>query len=308
MGLFSHFRNKDNKNHVPMASPSSPSANMTLATSIERCIYANAKFIGAVAMYVHTRSQEGSHPNFIMFLNQILEILPENLHRLLTTDAGREATFLRPEEYRDFFGEGSERDWSQYISDCGVVAYVQELYKQGETIRKKHGQNQIPVNIPTQLDSLKSSSQMAIAQCLSLLKAAQKQNDSSIKSILLDDSSYLFALVYFYLGLQVNLFHMLYQNGVVFIPDHLLNGPIEISLNFVETGINPDAPVVAFPFPLASIMYIPNEDNNVALGHFPLAGIEGVIVRTDQSCEEYIETLADNFVAGLEAATAEKLY
>ncbi|MEG2267545.1 MAG: hypothetical protein RSC68_24860 [Acinetobacter sp.] len=306
MELFSRFKNEghDSQTSATVSSVNVSSirvttpSDLTLTDSVERCIYANAKYIGSVALVVRTRSHEGL-PDFIGFLNRILEVLPQSLYRFQMTDAGRNVIWLQPEEYSEFFRNGSSRNWSTYVEDCGTVAYVQEMKGQGRDLPRQGGLPHLPINWPSQFAVLESSSEMAITQCLTLLKAAQEKGDSSIKMTMLDNPSYLLNLVLFYLVMQMNMFHMHHQNGVMFISNDLLEKPIQTSFQFFETDVNPDAPVAMIPQALASLIYIPNEDGTVALGWQTLAGRQGIIARTNWSAVGYLKKIADNFNEGL---------
>lgn len=303
MGLFSSFRRKRNSEErviTETAAASSPAAGQNLGCvrgdNVGRCIYANAKFIGLVEM-AYGRRDEG-RPNFMGFLSEILEALPPNLYRLRLLDEGSDFLY-QPSEYSEFFSPASGVSWANYIYDCGDVAYFQELKIQGRGIEVINGHRHLPLNWPTQFAALSRSSDMAIAQCLGLLKYARENNDTRIEKIMLEDPPYLFALVLFSLMLHVNMFHMEHANSVVFIPDELLSAPINTPLQFFETDIDPDAPAAVLPSALKSIRFMPNEDNAIALGSQRLAGRRGIIVRTDRNASEYLDTIADNFIRGL---------
>lgn len=279
---------------------SSPS-DLTLANVVGRCMYANAKYLGSIAMVIETREREG-RPAFIGLLKDALDILAPSLYRLQMIDVGRREAWIMPEEYRVFFNSESCFDWSAYINDCGNVAYAQELKRQGRKLPKRRGVPQLPINWPSQLSTLKLTSDMAIAQCLALIKAADEAGETSVKEIMLDDPPYLFALVLLRLMMQVSMFQMQCQNGVVFIPNDLLEKPLDIALQFYEIDVNPDAPCATIPMQLDSLLYIPNElggDYEVVLGEQTVAGKQGVIVKADQDIASYLDTIADNFIEGL---------
>lgn len=301
MGLFSRFKKRDTRHDELVTfsdssiSDSYPSVGECPANNIERCIYANAKFVGMAVMVYETRSGEG-RPNFMHFLQAIIETIPETLFQLKYAGWGP-CELYRPSDYDELFTEASKFNWAEYINDCGNVAYYQELQKQGRAIDLTNGI--LPVNWPTQIDALLASSDMATAQCLSLLKHAGEQGNFRVQDILIGETSYLFGLLGFSLVLQANLFHMRYKNSVMFIPDKLLSGPIQASLKLIEKDVNPDAPVVVLPVALKSIVFIPNEDNSVSLGRQILADSQGVFVKTDQDGCKVLEAVASNFVQGL---------
>lgn len=283
----------------PDAQDASNGPDARLINCVERCIYANAKYLGVIALVVRTRQSEG-RPNFIGFLSHTLKLLSGSLYRLQTTDAGRSGEWIVPEEYSEFYGIESHFDWSTYISDCGNVAYAQELGRQGRELpRQNNGLPWLPINWPSQLSALETTSHMAIAQCLALLNVAQEQGDAFIKSILLNGSSYLFDLVLSFFTMQMSVFHMAYQNSVMFIPSDVLEKPMGFSLQLFGTDVNPDAPIAVIPQQLVSLRYIPNEDGMVAVGRQVLAGQQGIFLRTDRTAVPYLEIIARNFVEGL---------
>lgn len=316
MGFFKRFARKKNDeeqwlatasignvNSVPCVEPNnrSSSSELTLGEVVDRCMYANAKYLGSIAMVIQTREKEG-RPNFINLLKDGLGVLAPSLSRFRMIYVMGQNGWIIPEEYRVFFEPGSRTNWSLYIDGCGNVAYAQELKRQGRRLPKRHGVPQLPINWPSQLATLKSTSEMAIAQCLALLKAADKNGEEYFKTIMLDDEPYLFALILFYLMIQINVFQMQYQNGVVFIPNDLLEKPLDIPLKFYEIDVDPDAPCATIPMQLDSLMFIPNESNGdyeVALGQQTIAGREGVVLKTDQSIASYLDLIADNFIEGV---------
>ena len=79
MGLFSRFKKRDTGHDKSVISSDSsisdsyPSVGECPANNIERCIYANAKFVGMAAMVYETRSGEG-RPNFMHFYKRSLRL------------------------------------------------------------------------------------------------------------------------------------------------------------------------------------------------------------------------------------------
>lgn len=306
MGFFSRFTSK-NKNeqdstnewHSTAANDASLQATSpvkkqySLTEHVEQCFHYNSKCIGAAMVTSIAKSRKGNMPGFCSYLNEMVQILAPSLSRIMTTRSGYGASWMVPNDFTSICQRQPSLEFSQYVADMGEYSLRQAT---GGSSQSDHS---------IQAAVTKRTAEMAIAECLSLLKAAEEENARDLVSIMLDDPSYLLALSIYYLILQANLIQIEHPNAVIFIPDSSLDPNSESSKTLLRSfnyDVNDPSPIVPVP-PILTFMWMENSDGNIATGHHKMGGtdgIPGVFLRVGtQEMSRYLEKVADNFVKGV---------
>ena len=305
MGFFSRFsKSKDEdqadnglqqstaNNAAPQVS-AQPNRQYTLTEHVEQCFHYNAKCIGSALVTAIIKSRKGNMPGFCSYLNEMVQLLAPSLSRIMTTRSGQGASWMVPNDFTSLCQRQPSLDYSQYIADMGEYSLRQAT---GGSSQSDHS---------VQAAVTKRTAEMAIAECLSMLKAAEEEDARDLVSIMLNDPSYLFALAVYYLILQANLIQIEHPNAVIFIPDSNLDPNSDTNkthLRSFDYDVNDLSPIVPIP-PILTFMWMENSSGNIATGHQKMGGADGtpgVFLRVGtQEMSKHLETVADNFIKGI---------
>lgn len=278
----SAIKTQEQKN--PGANPSE-----NLVNHIEQCFHWNARCLGACVTIAQFHEAAGDYPTgFCDFLLSSSGMLADHLEKLLQTEGGRNASRLVPNDFNRICRFQPSLEYQQYIVDMGMYAMIQST-------GGKRG---------FQLDNavLKRTAEMAIAECLSLLKVAMEEHADDVVSFMLDGRSYLLGLASHYLLLQYFLMYITYADSVVFIPDKYLDANDKSThtlLRHYDYDVNDSSTFVPVPEQL-SLTTLVDPDGSIATGHLEFGGVAGMMCRTgDNETPKYFNKLAELFVGGI---------
>lgn len=260
-----------------------------LTKHIEQCFHWNARCLGACVGIAQFHEAAGDYPNgFCDFLLSSSGMLAGHLEKLLQVKGASGASWLVPNDFDSVCRFQPSLEYQQYICDMGTYAMIQST-------GGKRG---------FKLDAavLKRTTEMAIAECLSLLKVAMEVHADDIVSFMLDGRSYLLGLSSHYLLLQYFLMYITYTDSVIFIPDKYLD-PNDKSnqtlLRHFDYDVNDSSTFVPVPAQL-SLQTIVDQDGSIATGHLEFGGTTGMMCRTgDSVTPKYFNKLVDVFIRGI---------
>lgn len=298
MGLFDRFKKQPQKTIEPLFGETIGSFSDNNPTDNEsqemRAIYSLCKFVGSVMMFTGTRPNEANAmPNFFQFCYTIQSIFPELVMGYCErTGISIYDLYVSPrfESYLDL-----NVDLNSYLSNCGVIAYQEEYERFGRELTFPDGKMALNLNLPVQFQTMIDTSKMAFVQSLLLFKEVSQTMNTNLAHWL---RRYLLpTLLSSSLLLQVNLFHITNQKGLIFIPQSDLDGKTEVNLSFLDP-ISPNKRLMTYPT-ILNLMFIENENGNVATGRTNLGGQEGIIMAPTQEAADAIDKVVDNYLLGI---------